>query len=89
MDTGRFQTAYGGMEYKQFGRSLEETKSFRNTVDPASHIVGVTIDKDTLDRIGDYTPVDSFNFRSGTVSIHESDLGEFNESIIGGIGRLD
>ncbi|MGR9152634.1 hypothetical protein ACU8MT_24730 (plasmid) [Rhizobium leguminosarum] len=87
--TGTFQTVYGGMEYKQFGLSLPETKTFRDTLDPANHIVGVTVYKDTLDRIGDKTPVDTFNFRAGTVSIHESDLNEFNSSIIGGIGKFD
>ena len=87
--TGKFSTVPGAMEYKQFGRSLLETKSFRDAINPAGHIVGVTIQKDTLDRIGDFTPVDTFNFRSGTVSIHESDLEEFNASIIGGIGKYD
>jgi uncharacterized protein RhaS with RHS repeats len=88
-ETGKFQTVYGGMEFKQFGKSLQETKAFRDTMDPANHIVGVTVDKDRLDRIGDFTPVDAFNFRSGTVSIHENDLDAFNASIIGGIGRYD
>jgi hypothetical protein len=90
MDTGKFQTVDGAMEYKQFGRSLQETKSFRDKLnEPANHIVGVTVDKNSLDRIGDTTPVDSFNFRSGTISIHETNLDEFNASIIGGVRRFD
>jgi len=87
--TGTFQTVYGGMEYKQFGLSLQETRSFRDKMDPANHIVGVTVSKDTLDRVGDMTPVDTFNFHGGTVSVHESNLNEFNSSIIGGIGKYD
>lgn len=89
LSTGKFRTVYGGMEYKQFGRSLEETMSFRNTMDPANDIVGVMVRKEALDRIGDTTLVDSFNFRSGTVSVHESNLDEFNASIMGGIERFD
>ena len=87
--SGKFQTIMGGMEYKQFGKALVETKTFRDMMDPANHIVGVTVSKDVLDRIGDTTPVDRFAFPSGTVSIHSSDLDIFNGSVIGGIKRFD
>jgi hypothetical protein len=35
-----------------------------------------------LERIGDFTNVDTTLFRAGTVEIHPEDLDEFNNSII-------
>lgn len=85
----QFTIKSGALETKQFGRNLVETERFRNTVDPASHIVSVDVDKRTLDHIADTTHVDRFMFQSGTVSIHRRDLDVFNGAIVGKVRQID
>jgi len=87
--TQQFSTVPGSMEAKQFANNLNEAKAFRDAVDPASHIVGVTVDKNALDAIADTTQVDSFMFPSGVVTIDSMNIDAFNNAIIGTIEQVE
>ena len=82
--TNRFSIHPKGAQVKYFGLSFEETVDFANKVTniDAIAIIEVTVSKAILDRIGDYTHVDPFIFRSGTVIIPAGDLDEFNQAIM-------
>ena len=84
MRTKQFSVKQEGAHVKYFGLDYEETLALADKVTniDATAIVEVAVLRDTLERIGDFTHVDSFLFRSGTVQIQEEDLDEFNRAIL-------
>jgi hypothetical protein len=82
--TGRFRTIAGKTaSCKYFGVSYDETLNFANKVYNI-HVVGiveVTVPKEQLDEIADFTRVDGNVFKNGTVIIYEEFLDKFNDSI--------
>ncbi|MCL2045213.1 MAG: hypothetical protein FWG88_02355 [Oscillospiraceae bacterium] len=84
MRTNQFSLHPKGAQVKYFGLSFIETVDFANKVTnlDAIAIMEVIISKETIDRIGDFTHVDPFIFRSGTVIIPAGDLNEFSQAII-------
>ena len=83
MRTKKFSVDPRGAHVKYFGLDFDETLTFAQKVTSigATAIVEVAVLRDTLERIGDFTHVDSFIFRSGTVEIQAEDLAEFNGAI--------
>ena len=51
-------------------------------------VLEIRVRKDTLEKIGDFTQVDTTLFKSGTVEIQPEHLEEFNNSIIDIIHRI-
>ena len=89
MRTKRFSFWRRSAKVKYFANDLAETIKFANMAF-ATDIVAVleiTVVKDVLERIGDFTNVDSTLFRAGTVEIHPEHLEEFNNAIIDIIHR--
>ena len=70
-------------EVKYFGLDFEETVQFAHKAyyDYVA-VIEVRVSKDALNRIGDFTCVDTFLFRHGTVEIQPENLDEFNDSIM-------
>ena len=71
-------------EVKYFGLDFDETLQFANkafNMDLVA-VVEVAISKAVIDKIGDFTHVDPFLFKSGTVEIQPEELDEFNRAII-------
>ena len=83
MRTKQFSIHPKGAHVKYFGLDYNETLAFADKVTniDVTAIVEVTVLSEVLDRIGDYTHVDSFIFKSGTVVIQSEDLDEFNRAI--------
>jgi hypothetical protein len=84
MKTKRFSFWRRSAKVKYFANEFEETVEFANKAF-ATDIVAVLeiiVKKDILERIGDFTNVDTTLFRAGTVEIHPEHLDEFNNSII-------
>jgi hypothetical protein len=84
MKTKRFGFWPRSAKVKYFANEFEETVEFANKAF-ATDIVAVleiVVHKDILERIGDFTNVDTTLFRMGTVEIHPEHLDEFNSSII-------
>ena len=84
MESRRFTLRPNGLESKYFGKRLDETIDFANKVFNV-HVVAIveaTICKDVLDGIGDFTKVDTYVFKSGTVEIHKEQLDEFNSAVL-------
>ena len=72
-----------GAEVKYFGLDRGETEEFANliiNVDVVA-VFGVIIPSITLEQVGDFTKVDTFLFKKGTVEIHKADLNIFNDVI--------
>ena len=82
MDRHRFTLAEGGFEGKQFGLNAEETLKFANWDLSAVAVLEVQLPKSILDSIGDFTSVDRFIFKSGTVTITKDVLDIFNDAIM-------
>lgn len=81
--TGKFNLAPGGMESKQFGFSLPETRQFGKMVGQNT-IVRVKIPTNMLNQF--YTGgVDTSIFRSGTLTVYGDQLNTFNQAISGTI----
>ena len=90
MRTKRFSFWPFSAKVKYFANDFEETLQFADkafTTDIAA-VLEIRIRKDTLDKIGDFTHVDTTLFRNGTVEIHPEHLEEFNNSIVGIIHRI-
>ena len=70
-------------EVKYFGLNFEETLQFANKAyyDYVA-VIEVKLSKTVLKKIGDFTCVDAFLFKHGTVEIQPEVLNEFNNSII-------
>ena len=83
MRTKQFSIHPKGAHVKYFGLNYEETLAFAKKVASIdlTAIAKVTISHDILEQIGDFTHVDSFIFRSGTVVIQSENLNEFNRAI--------
>ena len=83
MQTRRFALIPNGIGVKYFGINYEETLAFANkivSIDIVA-VIEVGILRDVLERIGDFTHVDPFLFKKGTVEIQREHLEEFNDAI--------
>ena len=82
--TKQFTVLENGLHIKCFGMDLAETLDFANkdfNVDVVA-VFEVTISEDILNRIGDFTHVDPYIFKSGTVEIRVENLDEFNREML-------
>ena len=84
METQYFAVLEKGVQVKYFGLNFEETLEFANEVINIEivAIFEVQIATDVLSRVGDFTNVDQFLFKSGTVEFPAERLEEFNNAII-------
>jgi len=84
MSTMQFSIHPRCLPVKYFGLDYNETLDFANMVINIDlvAVLEVMVEKDILDRIGDFTNVDVFLFRKGTVEIQPEYLDEFNKSVI-------
>ncbi|QSX06733.1 hypothetical protein JYG23_04615 [Sedimentibacter sp. zth1] len=81
METGTFNVIPNGMQAKQFGMSFEETLQFAEKYSDISAIIEVKVPTNMLDKVGDFTQVDGFIFKNGTITIQADKLEEFNNII--------
>jgi len=83
MRTKKFTCHPEGSEIKYFGINFDETLAFANEIIniEAIAVIEIKVLYDTLQRIGDFTYVDPFLFKKGTVEIHHTNLKEFNNAI--------
>lgn len=82
-NTGRFNLAPGGMESKQFGFNLSETRQFGNMMGQNT-IVSANVPNSMLSQL--YTGgVDTSIFRSGTLTVYGDQLDAFNQAVSGTI----
>ena len=82
--TRQFTVLENGLHVKCFGMDFAETLDFANrdfNVDVVATFE-VTINENTLKRIGDFTHVDPYIFKSGTVEIQDVNLTEFNRETL-------
>ncbi len=82
-NTGQFNLAPGGMESKQFGFNLSETRQFGNMMGQNT-IVSAKVPNSMLNQL--YTEgVDTSIFRAGTLTVYGDQLGAFNQAVSGTI----
>ena len=81
MKTGNFSIIPDGLQAKQFGLSFDETLRYADNFSDYGAIVEAKVPQSVLDNIADYTPVDPFIFKSGTVTIPFDYIDEFNRAI--------
>ena len=82
-NTGQFNLAPGGMESKQFGFNLFETRQFGNMMGQNT-IVSARVPNSMLNQL--YTGgVDTSIFRAGTLTVYGDQLGAFNQAVSGTI----
>lgn len=81
MKTGEFSVIPNGLQAKQFGLSFEETLKFAEKYSDIGAVIEVKLPTDVLNKLGDFTQVDKFIFKNGTVTINADKLGEFNKAI--------
>ena len=82
-NTGQFNLARGGMECKQFGFNLSETRQFGNMMGQNT-IVSAEVPNSMLNQL--YTGgVDTSIFRAGTLTVYGDQLGAFNQAVSGTI----
>ena len=83
IELSKFTIPDCGVGVKYFGLNFEETLVFANDNfnNGIIAIFEATIAKNILEEIGDFTHVDRFIFKSGTVIISAEDLEVFNNSI--------
>lgn len=81
IETGTFEVSIRGYYGKQFGLKFEETLEFANRFKDIGAIVEVKLPRDQLSRIADFTHVDPFIFKSGTITRNIEPLEEFNKII--------
>ena len=82
--TQQFSVLENGLHVKYFGLSYKDTMDFATkdlNVDVVA-IFEVTIDERSLREIGDFTHVDPYIFKNGTVEIRSENLNVFNNEII-------
>jgi hypothetical protein len=87
-DSKRFEVAEGiSADVKYFGVSRKETEAFADLAYNihAVSIVRVLVKKEELAGFADFTHLDEFLFRAGTVTIYGADLNKLNKIIM----RLD
>lgn len=81
--TGQFNLTPGGMESKQFGFDLAETRQFGNMMGQNT-IVSAKVPTNMLNQF--YTSgVDASIFRSGTLTVYGDQLAAFNQAVGGTI----
>lgn len=81
--TGQFNLVSGGMESKQFGFDLAETKKFGSMIDQ-NVIVSAKVPTNMFDQF--YTGgVDTSIFCSGTLTVYGDQLSAFNQAVGGTI----
>ena len=84
--TGRFNLVRGGMESKQFGFNLDETRQFGNMMKQET-IVSAKVPNSMLNQL--YTGgVDTSIFRAGTLTVYGEQLDAFNQAVSGTIRFL-
>ena len=83
MQTKCFSVLEKGTHVKYFGLNFEETLAFANKIINIEivAIFEVKVITEILNRVGDFTNVDTFLFKSGTVEIPAEKLDEFNNAI--------
>lgn len=81
METGEFSVIPQGLQAKQFGLSLDQTIQFADKYPDLAAVIEVKLPQSELNRLGDFTQVDKFIFKDGTVTIQVNDLKEFNQAI--------
>ncbi|NLK96352.1 MAG: hypothetical protein GX275_14385 [Clostridiales bacterium] len=81
MKTGEFSVIPNGLQAKQFGLSFEETLEFAEKYSDIGAVIEVKLPKEVINELGDFTQVDNFIFKNGTVTIQADKLGEFNKAI--------
>lgn len=82
--TNQFSILEYGLHVKHFGLNYQETLCFANkdfNIDVVA-IFEVEVIEKVLLEIADFTHVDPYIFRSGTVEIKFNDLSKFNNAII-------
>ena len=82
--TRQFTVLEHGLQVKHFGLNYDETLCFANK-DINIEIVAIfeiEVIMETLRKIGVFTHVDPYIFRSGTVDIRADCLNEFNNAIL-------
>ncbi|SBV99263.1 hypothetical protein KL86CLO1_11165 [uncultured Eubacteriales bacterium] len=77
--SGKFDTT--GMEVKQFGLDKQDTINFAERYPNIAAVLEVKIPKGVLNKIGDFTKVDTTIFKNGTVTIQPENLDIFNKYI--------
>ena len=82
-DTGRFNLSPNGMESKQFGLNINETRKFGEKMGQRI-IVSADVPAGMLNRLCS-TPVDPFIFKSGTLTVYGDQLDIFNQAVNGTI----
>lgn len=81
--TGQFNIAPGGMESKQFGFDLAETRQFGSMMGQNA-VVSANVPNSMLSQL--YTGgVDTSIFRSGTLTVYGDQLDAFNQAVSGTI----
>ena len=90
MLTQTFTLHKGKADVKYFGLDFDETLQFANKAFNSDlvAVIEVQVRKSVLEKIGDYTHVDPFLFKCGTVEIQPENLAEFNNSISKIIHRI-
>ena len=83
MRTKKFTCHPEGAEIKYFGLDFEETLAFANEIINIELIavIEACVLYNTLNQIGDFTYVDPFLFKKGTVEVQRIHLDEFNNAI--------
>lgn len=81
METGTFNVVPTGMQAKQFGLSFKETMKFAEKYSDIGAIIEVKVPSSMLDDLADYTHVDRFIFKDGTITIDADKLDDFNKII--------
>ncbi|WP_027092750.1 RHS repeat domain-containing protein [Cohnella thermotolerans] len=81
MESGSFKVSPMGFDGKQFGLNFDDTLKFAEKYKDIAAIVEVKVSKTELDKIADYTHVDPFIFKNGTLTIHLEHLDDFNKII--------
>ena len=81
--TNRFSCHPAGAEIKYFGLDRGETERFADMVINLGVVAvfAVSIRNEILEEIGDFTNVDPFLFKKGTVEIHTTVLDKFNNAL--------
>jgi len=79
-----------GVDVKYFGLDFGETLKFANTPIGRTSVAvfEVIVNKSIMEKIADFTVVDLFIFRKGTVIIYEENLDLFNSAIISIVHKL-
>jgi hypothetical protein len=81
METGKFNVIPIGMQAKQFGLNFDETLRFAEKYKDIGAIIEIKVPANMLDELADFTHVDGFIFKNGTITIQAEKLDEFNKII--------